>query len=213
MTKQRKGTLLCPQVVERAGLKVLLVGGVIQSIGVDGTTIADRGWDVWDALIPEERPRNALVLGVGGGTVIKLLEERFGAIPITGVEKDADILALARTEFGLGSMANVELILSDAFAYLMTCQERFDLIIVDLYVADRLAHGVLAYTFLREVASRLTPDGIAAFNFIRTRGVDSQLHRLHRVFAIKQAHEIERNIVLHCRAKRCFHREDDQGCC
>jgi len=204
VTKHGKGALLCPQVVERDGLKVLLVGGVIQSIGIDGTTLADRGWDIWDALVPDTRPRNALVLGVGGGTVIKLLYERFGAIPIIGVEKDPDILELARNEFGLARLPNVELIQGDAFAYLMTCRQRFDVIVVDLYVADRLAHGVLAHTFLRDVAQHLTPEGIAAFNFICTRGLDTQLHRLNRVFHIIGTCDIQRNTILHCRARQSY---------
>src|SRR5690348_12385037 len=59
---------LRPMVVVEAGRKVLRVGGVIQSVHVD------EGYepDVWDAMLPRERPQSALILGLGGGTMAQL---------------------------------------------------------------------------------------------------------------------------------------------
>ena len=67
-----------------AGRKVLRVGGVIQSVGVDAAHIPD----VWDAMITAARPANALILGLGGGTIATLLTQRWGPLPIVGVERD-----------------------------------------------------------------------------------------------------------------------------
>jgi hypothetical protein len=69
------------------GRNVLRVGGVIQSVGVDASHIPD----VWDAMLPQERPASALILGLGGGTIATLMTRRWGPLPIIGVERDPAI--------------------------------------------------------------------------------------------------------------------------
>src|SRR6185437_684947 len=77
-----RGARQTPIAVIQQGRLVLRVGGDIQSIGVDACYQAD----IWDALLPHNQPANALILGLGGGTVAHLMTQRFGPLPITGVE-------------------------------------------------------------------------------------------------------------------------------
>ena len=37
-------------------------------------------------MLPQERPSNVLILGLGGGTIAQFLTQRWGPLPITGVE-------------------------------------------------------------------------------------------------------------------------------
>lgn len=178
-----------------AGRKVLRVGGVIQSVAVD--EVYQR--DVWDAMLPERRPANALILGLGGGTIATLLTRRWGPLPITGVELDPSVVWLAKHEFGLHHMPHVRIEVADAFAYMRRREERYDVICVDLYTAGKMAHGVLAGAFLRDVARCLTPDGTAVFNLWRSPYLADQERRLKRELDVTAIVEVDDNILVHCR--------------
>lgn len=195
MAKDIRAAVARPLVAVEAGRKVLRVGGVIQSVAVDD----EYQRDVWDAMLPERRPASALILGLGGGTTAMLLTRRWGPLPITGVEVDPSVVWLARHEFGLSDMPHVQIEVVDAFAYMRRCADRRDLICVDLYTAGKMAHGVLAGSFLRDVARCLTPEGTAVFNFWRTPYLADQMRRLAREFAVERVVEVDENILVHCR--------------
>src|SRR5262249_18704166 len=135
-----------PLVQVENGRKVLRVGGVIQSVGVDEAHVPD----IWDAMLPLVQPRSALILGLGGGTMATLMTLRWGPVPILRVEHDAVVAWLARHEFGLAALPNVVVQVEDAFAYARRSNRCFDAICVDLYIAGRMSHGVLAGGFLRD---------------------------------------------------------------
>src|SRR5688572_25904299 len=60
---------------EDGGRAALLVDGVVQSISpADGLAVGGY----WAAMVPDERPRSALILGLGGGTLARLLQARWG---------------------------------------------------------------------------------------------------------------------------------------
>ncbi len=185
-----------PRIEERDGRKALVVENIVQSIAVE----EDHPFDVWDAFLPRQRlPWRALILGAGGGTIATLLTARCGPIRIVAIERDPAVAHLAREEFGLKRLTNVELIEADAFDWIEQCAEAFDLICVDMYVAGEMAHGTLATAFLRRVAQLLTPGGIAAFNLFKTKRLPEQLHRLRRVFNIAEEVHIGGNVVVHVR--------------
>ena len=121
MGQMIRGAQQTPMVVIEQGRPVLRVGGVIQSVGVNETYQAD----IWDAMLPRERPANALILGLGGGTIASLLAQRFGALPITGVERDPAVVWLARHEFGLDALAHLHIVVADAFDYAQHCREQY----------------------------------------------------------------------------------------
>jgi spermidine synthase len=187
-------TPLAPMVVIEQGRPVLRVGGVIQSIGVDESYQAD----IWDALLPHNPPRNALILGLGGGTIATLLTQRFGSLPITGVERDPAVVWLARHEFGLGALAHLQIVVADAFDYARRCRETYDAICVDLYTAGKMAHGVLGGRFLRDVARLLSPEGEVTVNLWRSPYLEDQLRRIGRELLVREIVEVDENVVAHC---------------
>lgn len=92
---------------------------------------------VWDllalpALIPTPLPRSALVLGVGGGAVIRLLEQ-LGVRRLTGIELDDVHLEIARRFFGCDT-PGIDLVHADATRWVRRDRHRFDLVIDDLYL-------------------------------------------------------------------------------
>ena len=189
-----------PIVQVEAGTKVLRVGGVIQSVAVDESYTRDD----WDAMLPQDTthpPANALILGLGGGTIATLLTQRYGPVPIVGVEFDPAVAWLAQHEFGLAALPNVRIVVEDAFAYLRRCEERFDAVCVDLYVAGKMSHGVLGAAFLRDLHRVLTPDGVAAINLWRSPYLGDQLRRLERHLDIRGTTNVDDNIIVSCARK------------
>ena len=188
----REGTQ--PAVALEDGRKVLRVGGVIQSVAVD----ASYQSDVWDAMLPDAAPANALILGLGGGTIADLLTQRYGPIPIVGVERDPAVAWLARHEFGLDRLPNVRVVVVNAFTFVHECRDQYDAVCVDLYVAGKMAHGILAAPFLRDVAQILSPEGVVTVNLWRSPNLDDQLRRLSRMLHIRGITEVDENIIVRC---------------
>lgn len=77
---------------------------------------------------------NILILGVAGGSVIKTLtnEIKFTG-KITGVEIDNEIVEIANKYFKLNEIKNLELIVEDAFEFVLKTKNKYDLIIIDLF--------------------------------------------------------------------------------
>ena len=189
-----RGAQQTPVVVIEQGRPVLRVGGVIQSVGVNEAYQPD----IWDAMLPHHQPANALILGLGGGTIATLLTQRFGALPITGVECDPAVVWLARHQFGLDALEHVQVVVADAFAYVRRCRERYDAICVDLYTAGKMAHGVLGRRFLQDVARLLTPEGEATINLWRSPYLDDQLRRIGRELLVRDVVAVDENLIVRC---------------
>lgn len=187
------------------GLLALQVGGVTQSVSVAEDGAEPAGY--WPLMLGPDCPARELMLGLGGGTVARLLAWRCPSVRILGVERDAATLALARESFGLDALAGLEIVEADAFDWvaaqfdatsaLIEPATRFDLICVDLFEAGRLVVGTLATPFLRQLAALLTPTGMISINLMVTGRTPEQLHRLRRVFAIACEQRRGGNIVLH----------------
>ena len=94
---------------------------------------------VWDLLAlpafccPAQQIQRVLVLGVGGGTVIKQLQRYIKPKTITGIELNKIHLFVARKYFGV-KHPSIQLIKADATKWLKNYHgEPFDLIIDDLF--------------------------------------------------------------------------------
>lgn len=192
----------------------LEVGGVVQSVSVperepaaDGDPAADDaprpgpGGGYWGLMLPPGCPCRALLLGLGAGTVAHLLARRCPEARITGVERDPEVIAVSRLEFGLDELLQLTIVEADAFAWVpehaATAAGAYDLICLDLFEAGRLALGTLATPFLRQIAALLAPDGILAVNLLVTARTPDQLHRLRRVFVLRRELRLRGNLVVH----------------
>lgn len=175
---------------EDEGRRALLVEGVVQSVAVD-----DAVGGYWAELLPEARPRRALVLGLGGGTIVHLLRRRFGPVATVAVEVDPEVLALARAEFGL-DWPELEVRLADAFTFVAECRQRFDYVCVDLYRGDRPERGVLGRPFLRGLKALANPGAEIAINLFLDRRAVTAVRRIARVLAVRTTRRVGKNVVV-----------------
>ena len=188
-------------VARKDGRLALEVGNVTQSVTLPEDEADEEVQGYWPLMLPERCPRRALLLGLGGGTLAALLARRCPGVAIVGVERNTEVLVVARREFGLDALAELEVVESDAFAWVeehaSSEPASFDLICLDLFEGGRLAPGTLARPFLRQVASLLEADGVLTINLMRTARLPEQLHRLESVFTIERQLRVWGNAVLH----------------
>lgn len=130
---------------------------------------------LWDLLMLPAffyRPgeiRRVLVLGVGGGTVIRLLNRFVAPQEVVGVELDPLHLQIARRYFGVGRK-EARLVRGDAVAWVRDYQgPPFDMIIDDLFGEEEgePTRAVQADAkWFRQLSRHLSPDGLLVMNFV-----------------------------------------------
>lgn len=125
--------------------------------------------------------KNVLVLGMGGGSVLKTLRNDFGySGNIVAVDIDSVIIDIAKQEFQIAEDNNTKIIHSDAFHFVMNTEDTFDLIIIDLFIDNKVPDKFLLLDFWREVINRINPNGSVIFNtlcipFTDTRPIKDKL--------------------------------------
>lgn len=131
--------------------------------------------NVWDLLslpsffLQQGQLQRALVLGVGGGTVIRQLRQWYPQVHVTGIELNPTHLYIARRFFELND-PEVTLVEADAIEW-MQCYDGlpFDLIVDDLFFEEdgEPCRAVDADRhWLSTMAAALSPHGMLSMNFI-----------------------------------------------
>ncbi len=119
----------------------------------------------------QPQPRRVLVVGLGGGAMVRFLSHHEPDLRIDVVEIDPVVVRLADHYFGVRSSGNLRVITADAVAFVESTSERYDAIFMDAFLrpsGDTDATGVPAELKTRAFLSRLkevlAPGGVVAFN-------------------------------------------------
>ncbi len=145
------------------------IDGTFASWWAPGSQVTGGVWDALAApvlMLPPVRRRSLLVLGLGGGSAARVLRALAPQAQIVGVERDPEVLRVARRRLGLSDLG-VEVVEADARVYLARLRRSFDLIIEDLFVGSgRQVHKPdwLAGAALARLAGRLAPGGLLVSN-------------------------------------------------
>ena len=106
-----------------------------------------------------------LVLGVAGGSVIKtLVDEIKYKNKITGVEIDPEIIKVANTYFKLNEIKNLEIVIDDAFEFVLKTKNKYDLIIIDIFQDTIMPSFLFETFFVNRICSLLQNRGFILFN-------------------------------------------------
>lgn len=161
-----------PIEVRRAGRSIrLYTGGAFHSQYNPGRLLPGGVWDLLalpSLMLPGGRsPKTALMLGVGGGAAMRLLERLHPALAQRGIERDPAHLEVARRWFGC---ADMDLIEADATAWVHRDRRRYHLVIDDLFVhgtGDPIREGKSnASDWLAQVTRRVSRHGILIRNHL-----------------------------------------------
>lgn len=118
-----------------------------------------------------------LVLGVAGGSVIKtLVDEIHFEGKITGVEIDKAIIKIANEYFHLDQIQNLEIIIDDAFEFVLKTKDKYDLIIIDVFQDVRMPNFLFEKFFIDRICYLLNSKGFILFNTMVLNDKQKQLN-------------------------------------
>lgn len=106
-----------------------------------------------------------LLLGVAGGSVIKtLVDEIEYKGKITGVEIDPDMIQIANQYFNLDQIKQLNIVIDDAFEFVLKTKDQYDLIIIDVFEDIKMPNFLFESFFTDRVFSLLKNKGFVLFN-------------------------------------------------
>lgn len=118
-----------------------------------------------------------LVLGVAGGSVIKtLVDEIHFEGKITGVEIDKAIIQIANEYFHLNEIQNLEIVIDDAFEFVLKTKDKYDLIIIDVFQDVRMPNFLFETFFINRICYLLHSRGFILFNTMILNDKQKQLN-------------------------------------
>lgn len=189
---------------------------VIRSLGlgtyIQVNSLTQSGgilYDVWKKPLKKvasskKHVERVLVLGLGGGTVVKLIRKYWPKTEITGVDIDPVMVKLGKKYLKFDER-NVNVIIDDAFDYLKKIKKRkyrFDLILTDLYIGFDFPKKFETEAYIKLVKSILAKKGVAIFNRLYFGEKRSQAvkfgDKLEKVFRKVDVIYPEANIMFVC---------------
>jgi spermidine synthase len=122
-----------------------------------------------------------LVLGVAGGSVIATLknEIQFEG-KITGVEIDPTVVDLANQYFGLKEYDNFEIVIDDAFEYVLKTKEKYDLIVIDIFQDTVMPNFLFEDFFINRINFLLNINGFILFNTMALEYKDRRRNAIYK---------------------------------
>lgn len=134
-------------------------GGLTQSGGIVET--------IWKSTLNKvfrvnPNIQDSIVLGLGGGTLAKLLRKKYPRSKIKGVEIDLKMVELGRKYLKLDSY-DVDVQIKDV-SKIKLKNKSYDLIIVDMYQGDNFPKIFESDQFLNSLKSALKENGVLVIN-------------------------------------------------
>ena len=109
--------------------------------------------------------RSVLILGLGGGSVVASLRDKFGyKAKITAVEIDPVIIKVANDEFGIKEDGKLKIVNQDAVTFVRHGSGVYDLIVIDIFIDDTIPAGIFQEDFWHALVRQTTPEASLIFN-------------------------------------------------
>ena len=105
--------------------------------------------------------KDALLLGLGGGTLYKQLQQKGFEVDV--VEIDERIEKVAKKYFYIEKELNV--VVDDARHFIRTTNKKYDVVIYDLYHSETPPVHIMTNEAFAEIKNMLNPDGVLVVNF------------------------------------------------
>lgn len=108
-----------------------------------------------------------LILGVGSGSLISTLVKDFklNAV-ITGIEKDEEVIRVSKKYFNISDHKNFTLVHADAYKYLETHTETYDLVVSEIFSGHHVPDEVESTSYLKHLKKALAPGALLVFSEI-----------------------------------------------
>jgi spermidine synthase len=138
------------------------------------------------SLLLGPRPRDVLIIGLGGGSLPRALAALVPDATIDAVEIDPAVVRVARQYFRFVPGPNMRVHEEDGRTFVrraMRGGRSYDLVMLDAYDHEYIPEHLLTREFLREVRALLRPGGVLAANtFSSSRLYNNESVTYHSVF-------------------------------
>lgn len=171
------------------------------------------------SLLFKQQQERVLLIGLGGGGMVRFVEENLPETSIEVVEIDPAVVRLADKYFETRGGPRVQIYTEDAFDFVAHQHEPFDAIYLDAFLrpsVDRDPEGKTArlktVEFLETIKNQLVGDGVLACNLISyRRTTPSDLKALREVFATVEQYEVpgSGNVVVIASKKEVKRTEEE----
>lgn len=109
--------------------------------------------------------RNILILGVGLGSIARLLDQHPTLKMISAVDIDPAIIDLAKKYWPLShSSVSTDFYAQDAIEWLQLHTEKFDLILSDIFIDDQTPDSMLTSQYLQSLKQHLSENGMLIYS-------------------------------------------------
>lgn len=140
-------------------------------------------------LLLNPQPRSVLVIGLGGGSLVKFLLHHFPDCQIDVIEYRADVIQVAKTFFEVPAN-DPRLRIQQADAYVQVShlfyegERSYDTILVDAYDHNGMAASVGVQAFFDACSGLLTADGVISINLWGSdrSGFNMTMQRINQSF-------------------------------
>jgi len=119
------------------------------------------------ALYLKPQPRSVLIVGLGGGTLPRILTKILPEVRIDVVEIDPAVVRVAQQYFSFTPSERTRVIEADGRVYVKRAireKRQYDLVMLDAFDHEYIPEHLLTQEFLREVKTLLAPGGVLAAN-------------------------------------------------
>ena len=110
--------------------------------------------------------QSCLVLGLGGGSISRMLLKARPQMEVDAVEIDPAIVELAAKYFEIQALPRFTLHLGDAAGFLRRCTSRYGIVVVDTYLGEQFPDQCSTQEFIRSVRKCLLNDGVLVINWL-----------------------------------------------
>jgi spermidine synthase len=108
-----------------------------------------------------------LILGCGAGSIPKIIYKELNLNPkIDAIEIDKKVIELGVKYFGLDQYPNLNVVNDDAKSYVQTTNNRYDLVLVDLFKGIDVPSEFLSQHFFEQLKSILNENGELLLNYV-----------------------------------------------
>jgi spermidine synthase len=129
-------------------------------------------------------PRNALLIGLGAGSLAKFIYRYLPDCRITVVEINPQVEFIARQYFKLpDDPRRLDVVIGCGADYMLGGDRRFDMMLIDGYDPDARAGVLDTEPFYQACRARLTDKGLCSINLLgRNKGFSGSVERIRSAF-------------------------------
>lgn len=143
-----------------------------------------------------KKQHKVLVLGFGAGNIAHILyNEMHLNCSITGIELDIEMIGLGKKYYAPNLFKRSKIIIADAFEFVQTQTETYDLILVDIFIDTKTPEKFQTETFFEALKKALNTKGQILMNTMTDNSATKENWK--KTFGNGDFISVQENEVLH----------------